>query len=185
MPGPFTQERGTDYPASPRRGWARRHVPWLAAAGVGVVAVGFVVWPFLKSRVPFTIRDGRIIIRDTKGGAIEVSREPRLPSGFPSDIPIYPQAKLLPSAVLIESRDPDAQGSLYRWEVPGPLEDIAFWYIRELELRGWSIPTKAAANDGVTMTVIKDGRGFVMTLIGRSSTRTDVSLVFSDEFGGN
>lgn len=182
-PGPFTQERGTIFPATVRPGWMRRSLPWLAAGSVVVLVAGFFAARyFFKRDIPFRIENGNIILRDKSGGEVEIDATPELPAGFPSDIPIFTDARLQTLTTLTRSENPEAQGSLYIWAAPAPLEDVAFWYIAELGLRGWEIPTRTPAADSVVFLVRKDGRGFILTLKGVSSERTDVSLVFSQEF---
>lgn len=174
----YEQVRGTDFGPPGKGRWK-----WWVAGGVvviGAALAGTAYW--FQNYGPFSIKGGKIIVRDTKGGALEIDTAPKLPDGFPSDIPVYTEARLTSSAVLKESKDPQAQGSLYVWMAPAPLEDVAFWYIRELERRGWNIKNKTASGNSVLFTVIKDGRGFILTLTGISSERTDVSLVFDKEF---
>ncbi|HXV27043.1 MAG TPA: hypothetical protein VD862_03425, partial [Candidatus Paceibacterota bacterium] len=78
---------------------------------------------------------------------------------------------------------PEQEGSIYRWQAPGPLEDVAFWYEDELDLNGWDIALKQpAGNSGLVFTVVKGERGFLLQMQGVSSTRTDVSLFFAEEF---
>ena len=153
---------------------------WLAVAGVVVVA-GIFGYRFYQS-LPFRVDDGNIILRDSHGGTLEIDTTPELPASFPSDIPIYPGAVLQPTGEL-QGSDAEQRGSIYRWRVPAPLEDVGFWYADELERSGWDIPLRQpAGTTGVIYTVTKGERGFLIELRGVSSTRTDVSLIFAEQF---
>ncbi len=176
-------EKGPDYsaqpPSKPRFPWKK--VVWFSVGAI-VVLGGASAYLYYRS-LPFRISGDKIIVRDSSGGAIEISLNPKLPDSFPSDIPIFPESELEPSAVLIESDDPEAELSIYRWKAPAPLAEVAFWYVDELEARGWSIVGRQPSGiNAVLFTVVKDGRGFLLDFRGITSTRTDVTLNFAEEF---
>lgn len=154
---------------------------WLAVAGVVVVA-GIFGYRFYQS-LPFRVKDDRIILRDSHGGSITIDTSAELPDTFPEDIPIFPDAVLQPSIVdLTSQRNPDQEGSLYMWQAPAPLEDVGFWYNDALAQNGWEVPLKTPTQTSVLYTVRKGDRGFVMEIKGVSSTRTDVSIILTEEF---
>lgn len=178
-PGPFTQEKGTMFPAGPRSGWVRRYLPWIAAGFGAVLVAGFFAARYYFQRsIPFRVRDGNIILKDSHGGEAEIDTTPELPDGFPSDVPIFPGATLHTLTTFTQGGSPEAQGSLYLWSAPAPLEDVAFWYLAELEAHGWELPTRTPTADSVIFVVRKESRGFVLTLKGVSSVRTEVSAAF-------
>lgn len=185
----YRMEKGTDYPANPmppeppraKSRFLRSKLLWVSVGGV-VLLGGVFTYVFL-SRLPFRVQGDKIIIRDEAGGAIEISTKGDLPESFPSDIPIFPDATLAPSFVLIESDNPEQEGSFYSWQAPAPLEDVGFWYLEELQLNGWEIVMRQQTSaTTVQFTTLKDERGFILELRGVSATRTDVSLIFAEEF---
>lgn len=179
----YGQEKGTDYPTQPPSGprFPWKKVVWFSVGAI-VILGGVSAYLFYKSG-PFRISGDKIIIRDSSGGAIEISTKGDLPDSFPSDIPIYPDATLAPSFVLIESDDPEQEGSFYSWQAPAPLEDVGFWYFEQLELNGWDASRRQQTSvSTLQVTVLKGERGFILELKGVSSTRTDVSLIFAEEF---
>jgi hypothetical protein len=180
----YQMEKGTDYPAAPDPSGPQfpwKKIVWFSVGAIVIIG-GVVAYLFYKSG-PFRISGDKIIIRDKAGGAIEISTKGDLPESFPSDIPIFPDATLAPSFVLIESDDPEQEGSFYSWQAPAPLEDVGFWYLEQLELNGWDIALRQQTGvNTVQFTTLKNKRGFILELRGVSSTRTDVSLIFAEEF---
>lgn len=166
-------------PSKPRFPWKK--VVWFSVGAI--VIVGGVAVYLLYRSSPIRFSDGNIIVRDSIGGAIEIDVTPELPDSFPSDIPIFPDAKLEPSATLIESDDPDLELSIFRWNVSAPLAEVLTWYVEELEIRGWNIISRqqTGINTGL-FTVIKENRGFFLDFEGVSSTRTNVTLNIGEEF---
>jgi len=181
-PQGFEQMKGTDVPTEPVAS-KRPMVQWVVGISV-VVLIGLSVATYAWFRwwSPISVSGDKIIVRDSAGGALEINTKPELPAAFPDDVPVHPDANLETSAVLLESDDPEQEGSVYLWVVSAPLEDVAFWYLPALEQDGWDVPIKNGSNNTVFITATKGERGFILTLHGVSSTRTEVSLVFSEEF---
>jgi len=176
------QMKGTDWPGEPVAP-KRPIIKWILGISI-VVLVGALVAAYLWYRAwsPINLEDDTIIIRDQAGGAIEIDTKPELPDTFPADVPVHPDAQLQTSAVLIESQNPEQEGSVYLWTIPAPLEEVGFWYIEQLALNNWETPLKQAAQTSVFITATKEDRGFALVLQGVNSTRTEVSLTFSQEF---
>jgi hypothetical protein len=176
------QVKGTDWPDKPTPPKSSK-LPWILGISV-VVLIAALAGAYLWFRAwsPISYDGGKIVIRDEAGGAIEIDTKPELPSTFPADVPVHPDAKLQTSAVLIESENPEQEGSVYLWSVPAPLEEVGFWYLAALEDNNWDTPLKQAGETSVFITAIKDDRGFAMVLQGVSAERTEVSLTFSTEF---
>ncbi|HXV26891.1 MAG TPA: hypothetical protein VD862_02630, partial [Candidatus Paceibacterota bacterium] len=129
--------------------WIRSKLIWVAVGGV-VVFAGIFGYAYIRRAVPFRVEGDRVIVRDSHGDAVEINTKPELPETFPADIPVYPESELQTSVELVENRDPEQEGSIYRWQAPGPLEDVAFWYEDELDLNGWDIALKQpAGNSGL------------------------------------
>jgi hypothetical protein len=176
------QVKGTDFLGEPVAS-KRPIVRWVLGISITVLIAalaGAYLW--YRAWSPVRFDEDRIIIRDQAGGAIEIDRSPELPDTFSADVPVHPDAVLQTSAVLIESADPEQEGSVYLWVVPAPLEDVGFWYIEQLERNGWDTPIKQADVTSVFITATKGERGFALVLQGVSSERTEVSLTFSEEF---
>ena len=194
----FEQVKGTDWPANPNEGYSQVKgtdwpaepvaskkpiIKWVVGIGIGIfVAAVAVAYLWFQYWSPITFDDDKIIVRDRAGGAMEIDTKPELPAGFPSDVPIHPDATLRSTALLVESKDPEQEGSVYLWGVAGPLEDVGFWYTAALEQNGWETPVKNAAGNSVFLTAIKGDRGFLMTITDVSGDLTEVALSFSTEF---
>jgi hypothetical protein len=56
------------------------------------------------------------------------------PSNFPTDFPLYPQAKL-------QSTQPEAQGTVTTWVTPDPIDLVYTFYQKELAAKQWQIAT--------------------------------------------
>lgn len=176
------QVKGTDFPGEPVAS-KRPVVRWVLGISVAVLIaalVGAYLW--FRAWSPIEVTGDKIIVRDEAGGAIEIDTRPELPDTFPSDVPVHPDAELQTAAVLIESEDPEQEGSVYLWAVAAPLEDVGFWYLEQLERNGWEVPLKQAEATSVFIAATKGDRGFAMVLQGVSATRTEVSLTFSEQF---
>ncbi len=84
-----------------------------------------------------------------------------LPKDFPSDVPLYANAKVQGSLV---SGDTASTGHYVGLETSDALAAVVVWYKKELEAKGWSTVTAAVVNEGHIFSATKDGRVLSVTI---------------------
>lgn len=82
------------------------------------------------------------------------------PSNFPTDFPLYPQAKL-------QSTQPEAGGTVTTWVTPDPIDLVYTFYQKELAAKQWQIAT--APSDSNPQLIAKQEQQTV-TIVPQTST---------------
>lgn len=114
-----------------------------------------------QGKVEIQDKEGKATI--TMGGAVDV------PAGFPKDVPIYPNAKVLSSAtagdmfhILLESQD--------------PAEKIAGTYKERMKAEGWKETTAVNIGSTVTIAYEKDKRNATVAVSQTEKGKTGIQL---------
>ncbi len=82
------------------------------------------------------------------------------PANFPTDFPLYPQAKL-------QSTQPEAEGTVTTWVTPDPIDLVYTFYQKELAAKQWQIAT--APSDSNPQLIAKQEQQTV-TIVPQIST---------------
>jgi len=70
-----------------------------------------------------------------------------LPTDFPSEIPLYPEAQLVADPAA--ANQPTAAGKLTRWQTVDPSNFVQIFYQQALQSNGWKISSQNAASDTI------------------------------------
>lgn len=83
----------------------------------------------------------------------------QLPAGFPSEIPIYPQANLQ-EVTPTTSQSPDnqstgaGQGQTTRWTTSDPSNFVQSFYQQQLQANGWQLLSQSNEGNATTSTIV-------------------------------
>jgi hypothetical protein len=100
-----------------------------------------------------------------------------LPENFPSDIPIYPSAKVVKAV--------KGNGAVVVWDTPDALSVVEQYYTRELTEKGWGVtkypglPTAWMGEEGVTVIATRWGRQLSFAL-GEKGEHTAITVILPD-----
>lgn len=101
------------------------------------------------------------------------STSDKLPAGFPTDVPVYPNAKVQGS---VASAGQDGSGNYVGLQTTDALADVIAWYKKEIVAKGWTVTTDAMVNGSLMMSATKDSRALSATVTGEDGTVT-IALV--------
>ncbi|MHB1347134.1 MAG: hypothetical protein ACYCXK_06535 [Candidatus Humimicrobiaceae bacterium] len=88
----------------------------------------------------FDLEEGGVVVTDGKGGKTEIGENAKLPDGWPSDTPLYPDTELSMST-RAENADTDKNEFSVLGEITsGTIKDVYNWY-KDKYASGWEIPT--------------------------------------------
>jgi hypothetical protein len=100
-----------------------------------------------------------------------------LPDGFPTDSPVFPNAKLVDTTLLTSSKSYALTYSLEKSK--GTTKDVIDFYTAELIKQGWKIPEPPILNDttgNYILSAKKDGKEFRVTTYPLPDQNNDVSI---------
>lgn len=104
-------------------------------------------------------KDGEKITVALEEGEFSFEEEGSLPDNFPSDFPIYPEAKL---ASTWAAKGEGTDGLSLIWETEDSVSKVSSYYESELEDAGWTLSFTSETEDSTTFAVEKSGiRGFI------------------------
>jgi len=119
-------------------------------------------------------KDGEKVTITTEEGEFSFEEEGRLPDNFPSDFPIYPDAKLASSWV---AKGDDTDGLSLVWETKDSVSKISNFYESELEDAGWTLSFTSKTDDSTTFAFEKnDVSGFIGVTVEESKTVISLTL---------
>lgn len=102
----------------------------------------------------------------------------KLPSGFPSDFPVYPGARLTSSWT---AGGENSKGTSVVWESSDAVSKITDYYQKELVVKGWKITATFNQGDSATYSFEKDKvSGFVGVAKGDSG-KSDISATIGEK----
>ena len=109
--------------------------------------------------------------RDGQKIAAQIGGEVKLPSDFPSDIPVFPDSKL---SAAMSAGD---HGSMVMFDSIESPESVHAFYAKRLPDEGWAIESDAKFGKGQVMAISKDDRKATVSVSAASGT-TKISLIF-------
>lgn len=110
------------------------------------------------------VRNGDVTVK-TADGTWTTSE--KLPDGFPTDVPLYPGAKVKAS---VAGAGQQGGGHYVTLESSASIADIGAWYKKEVVAQGWAIETDATVSGSVMIGAKKDTRNLVVTITGDGDT---------------
>ena len=118
------------------------------------------------------LEDGGVVVKDDKGGQTEIGENAKLPDGWPSDTPIYPDYKLSMSTKTKNSETDKNEFSVLGEITKGSIGDAYNWY-KDKYGPGWEVITDQYTDS-------EDGDFAVLNF---KSSKYDVSVMIaqSDE----
>ncbi len=111
-----------------------------------------------------TEKDGELSVTNDTGETAVFTTD-RLPEGFPTDVPVYPNATIAGSGLFQTS----ANLSL---KVNKPAKDVVAWYKNELVDKSWKI-TSENTFDTTWLSAEKDDKSTIIVTIGKDGENTD------------
>ena len=104
-------------------------------------------------------KDGEKVTVTTEEGGFVFEEEGELPNEFPSDFPIYPEAKLI-SSWLASGESTDGLSLI--WETEDTFSKVSNYYENELEEANWTLSFTSETEDSTTFAFEKNGSsGFI------------------------
>jgi len=86
------------------------------------------------------LEEGGVVINDEKGGQTEIGENAKLPDGWPSDTPLYPDSKLSMSTKTKNSETDKNEFSVLGEITNGSIGDVYNWY-KDKYGSGWEVIT--------------------------------------------
>lgn len=147
----------------------------IAAVVVGVLVVGGIVRSIeRKAANSFAEKaieaatGGKVDI-DSDGGEITVrtdegiwSTSDKLPDGWPSDVPTYPDTAIQSSVAANQGQD---LGHFVGLLTDDGIAKVVDWYKDKLADEGWKIETDLTVTDGSMLGASKDSRSLIVTIM--------------------
>ena len=109
--------------------------------------------------------------------SVEWRSSKELPENFPSDIPIYPTAKV--------GKVVTGAGAVVMWDAPDSVPVVERYYTRELTEKGWGVtkypglPAPWMGEEGVTVIATRWGRQLSFAL-GEKGDHTVITVALPD-----
>jgi len=105
------------------------------------------------------------------------SSSDKLPANFPSDVPLYPGAKVQGSVVAAQQQ---GSGHYAGLETVDTIDKVVSWYKAEVVAKGWQVTANFEAGGGVMIGGSKDTRDLVVT-VSKEGDKTVIGLVVSQK----
>jgi hypothetical protein len=80
----------------------------------------------------------------------------KIPENFPSDVPVYSDAKVQGSYAV---NGASGQGYTVALQTDDSLADVTAWYKREVVAKGWTVATEMTVEGSYILSATKDSRG--------------------------
>lgn len=157
----------------------------LAAIVITAAILGGIFYRKAKDLVVgniFSRLTGRVVDVEKNGEKVTVTldegehsfEEGSLPDNFPSDIPIYPDAKLASSWV---ASGDGTDGLSLIWETDDSVSKVSNYYENELENAGWTLSFTSETEGSTTYAFEKnDMSGFIGITVEESKTVISLTL---------
>lgn len=119
-------------------------------------------------------KGGEKVTVTSEEGEFSFEEEGDLPDNFPSDFPIYPDAKLVSSWV---ASGLATDGLSLIWETEDSVSKVSNYYESELEDAGWTLSFTSETDDSTTLAFEKnDVSGFIGITVEESKTIISLTL---------
>jgi hypothetical protein len=119
-------------------------------------------------------KDGDKVTVSLEEGEFSFEEEGSLPDNFPSDFPIYPDAKLVSTWM---AKGEGTDGLSLIWETEDSVSKVSNYYKSELEDTGWILSFTSETEDSTTFAFEKnDTRGFIGITIEESKVVISLTL---------
>jgi hypothetical protein len=156
----------------------------LAAVVVLTVVLGGICYKKAKNLVIGNIfsrlsggiveKDGDKVTVTLEEGGFSFEEEGELPDNFPSDFPIYPDAKL---ASTWTAKGEGTDGLSLIWEAEDSVNKVSNYYESELEGAGWTLSFTSETEDSTTFAFEKNSvSGFIGITLEESKTVISLTL---------
>ncbi len=132
---------------------------YVIAGAILIVGAGFLTFINSTKRYKGDAAVNKADFEEKNDFASQIEEEVVLPSEFPQDFPIYPEAKLENS---YQSKGEEVNAVSVIWLVPETLEKVSSFYKRELEDTGRRVVATFEDENSVTMSFEKgQEEGFI------------------------
>lgn len=132
---------------------------YVIAGAILIVGAGFLMFINSTKRYEGDAAVNQADFEEKNGFVSQIEEGVVLPSEFPQDFPIYPEAKLENS---YQSKGEEVNAVSVIWLVPEKLEKVSSFYKRELENTGRRVFATFEDENSVTMSFEKDQEeGFI------------------------
>jgi hypothetical protein len=117
------------------------------------------------------ISDNTYDYKDEETGAsASVGANAKIPADFPSDVPLYNNAKIMAASVIPN------QGATILYTTSDSPEDVASWYENELVSDQWTKETDSNFN-GRLMKVFRKGEVMISIAVSEIENETSVTVI--------
>ena len=105
------------------------------------------------------------------------SSSDKLPADFPTDVPLYPDAKVQGS---VASAQQQASGHYAGLETTDSIDKVVSWYKSEVPAEGWKVSVSYEVDGGLMIGGSKDTRDLVVT-ISKDGDKVAIGLVVTQK----
>jgi hypothetical protein len=118
----------------------------------------------------------KITVKGENGETVIGGNE--IPSNFPKDVPLYPNAK---PASSWSSSAQNNQGVMVSLETTDLKSKVTDYYDKELPKNGWIIETNSKTADGAMYVIKKNNRDGWITISADSNGKTTIALIVGED----
>lgn len=142
----------------------------LVASAVVLIVLALIGGVLLK-KIGSNLEDGKISFTDPKTGATLNVGDGKLPENFPSDFPLYPNAKITSSL--------GGNGYWLTLATDDPLPTVEKYYDVNLREKGWKVNQTSKEEEKISWTVSKNNlNGYL--IIDTSEEQTTIVVVIGE-----
>lgn len=173
----------------------KKTLPVILIVVAGLFLIGFLGYKFVFSKTRTKISNYFLSksLSDKLGGDVKIEGDGEkvsykdddlefsydmggdLPEGFPSDFPIYTNAKLISK---YSSTQEESEGMSVMWETSDDLEKIVEYYKSESEKTGWEITSTFSSEDSSVLS-LKKGDSEAVLGIAEAEDKVDISVTIN------
>ncbi|MCL4378058.1 MAG: hypothetical protein M1475_05855 [Actinobacteria bacterium] len=133
--------------------------------------------------VDLNLDKGGATIKDEKGGQTQIGENVKLPDGWPSDTPVYPDVKLSMSTKTKNGDTGKNEFSIIGEITKGSIKDVYNWY-KDKYGSGWEAVTDqyTESNDGdIAYLNLKSNKYEVGVMLGKSGETTSMTMTVIEQ----
>ena len=115
--------------------------------------------------------NGEVTVKTDQG---TYSTSDKIPANFPSDVPVYPGAKVQSSVATSQEQ---GNGHYLGLETSDSLDTVTAWYKSQVVDKGWKIESDATINGTLILGATKDTRQLSVSVSDGGSGKVAITLV--------
>ncbi|MHB1377274.1 MAG: hypothetical protein ACYCXB_07620 [Candidatus Humimicrobiaceae bacterium] len=154
-----------------------------SCAKIGTKLVEGAIEKASGGKADVNLDNGGVSVKDEKGGQTQIGENVKIPDGWPSETPLYPDIKLSMSTKTKNSDTGKNEFSVFGAATKGTVKDIYNWY-KDKFGSGWEVVTDqyTESSDGDFVVLdLKSSKYEVSVMIAASGGTNTVTMVVKEQ----